>query len=95
MLHDREYSKDKTRSQIQTFIITDSSTASVQHKKHTFTFSIPAGEYLLHSKNSEGNFYAAIQPFTGLKILEMVMEAFLYHMLLQKPQSSIGVGFLM
>ncbi len=67
MLHDREYSKDKTRSQIQTFIITDSSTASVQHKKHTFTFSIPAGEYLLHSKNSEGNFYAAIQPFTGLK----------------------------
>ena len=67
MLHDRAYSKDKTRSQIQTFIITDSSTASVQHKKHTFTFSIPAGEYLLHSKNSEGNFYAAIQPFTGLK----------------------------
>ena len=67
MLHDREYSKDKTRLQIQTFGIAENSVVSVQHKKHTFTFSIPSGDYLLHSKNSEGSFYASVQPFAGLK----------------------------
>lgn len=67
MLRAGEYSKDKTRFEIKTFDVKDSSVSSVQHKQHTFTFSIPSGEYLLHSRNKEGSYYASIQPFSGLK----------------------------
>lgn len=41
MLHDREYSKDKTRLQIQTFGIAENSVVSVQHKNTLSRFPYP------------------------------------------------------
>lgn len=66
MLRAGEYSKEGIKLETETFNLKDSHTTHLRHRQHTFTFSIPSGEYRLYSQNPNGSYYASEQTFSGL-----------------------------
>lgn len=59
MLTAGEYSKEASRSKIEAFSLSTSVIAVVKHKTSTFEFSLPAGDYRLHSRANGGSYYQA------------------------------------
>jgi len=66
MLTAGEYLKEASSLKLETFHVKDSSTTSVKHKMKTFEFTIPDGDYRLHSRITEGSYYSAPVAFSGL-----------------------------
>tara|TARA_R110002167_G_scaffold113992_2_gene287434 strand:+ start:479 stop:1240 length:762 start_codon:yes stop_codon:yes gene_type:complete len=66
MLTAGEYSKEATGLRTEAFNVKENTTTQVKHKASSFEFSLPAGDYRLHSKVAGGKYYSAPEPFTGL-----------------------------
>lgn len=67
MLTAGEYLQESSGHRLETFRIEESTRTSVKHKLKTFEFSIPAGDYRLHSKRVGGKYYSAPEYFPDLK----------------------------
>ncbi len=66
MLTTGEYSKGATGLRLEAFHVAENTTTSVKHKMTVFEFSIPAGDYRLQSRVTDGSYYSAPAPFHGL-----------------------------
>lgn len=66
MLTAGEYSKEASGSRLEAFRVENSTTTRANHKNKTFEFSIPAGDYRLHSITKEGKYYSSPKIFSAL-----------------------------
>lgn len=58
--------KDPSGFQLESFYVDKNTATKVEHKMKTFEFSLPKGDYRLRSISSEGSYYSAPAPLSGL-----------------------------